>query len=320
MALLDRYLHAVRKRLPREARDDIAAELRAILLSQIEAEEVERGRSLADDEVAAILTSYGPPETVAARYGAREHLIGPVVFRHYAFVVKVMLWILGPLLSLWAVATAFTADDPAAATARVLGIAVIIVLGNLAIVTLLFARLERLKDQLEWAHRWDPRQLSWMPELPQSLPRSEAVASLLLMIVWLLWWTDVLPLNRWLLGPLYVAPAPIWDTLDSAILALMVAGITIDAVAVARPRWVMVHEVASVLLDIGILVVLYHALRAPALVVVADPTNAGARLIEPANAGLFIFLLVWAVVVVVILGLTVCRLVARVRVPSRAHA
>jgi hypothetical protein len=39
MALLDRYLQAVRKRLPRSQRDDIVAELRDILLSQIEAEE-----------------------------------------------------------------------------------------------------------------------------------------------------------------------------------------------------------------------------------------------------------------------------------------
>ena len=66
MTLLDRYLEAVRRRLPRNQRDDIGAELRDVLLSQIEAEEASRRRPLTDDEVAEMLKRFGRPMSVAA--------------------------------------------------------------------------------------------------------------------------------------------------------------------------------------------------------------------------------------------------------------
>ena len=132
MALIDRYVHAIRTHLPRKERDDIAAELREILQSQVEAEAADRGRPLAEEEVATILKRCGSPESVAARYGAREHLIGPAVFPHYVLSVKIVLWILVPLLSLWAAGTALMAGEPVASTARALWISVLIVFGNLA--------------------------------------------------------------------------------------------------------------------------------------------------------------------------------------------
>ena len=58
------------ERVSRNERDDIAAELRDILESQIEAEEAGRGRPLTEEEVAAILKKYrisrsGSPQATA---------------------------------------------------------------------------------------------------------------------------------------------------------------------------------------------------------------------------------------------------------------
>ena len=55
MDLLTNHLHSMRKQLPDAQRDDIAAELRDTLLSQIEARESELGRPLTVDEHAAML-------------------------------------------------------------------------------------------------------------------------------------------------------------------------------------------------------------------------------------------------------------------------
>ena len=264
MALIDRYVHAIRTRLPRKERDDIAAELRDILESQIEAEEAERDRPLTEEEVAAILKQYGSPERVAAGYGAREHLIGPAVFPHYLLTVKVVLWILVPPLVLWAVGTALTSDDPVSRTARALGISLLVVLGNLAILTLMFARIERMKDRVDRGGPWDPHWLPAEPALRPSIPRRETVTSLLMMIFWLLWWADVLPINRWLLsGGIPVAPAPIWKALTPTILSLMAASIAIDLATIARPHWVKFYEGAGLVLEVGVLVMLSLALRAP---------------------------------------------------------
>jgi hypothetical protein len=320
MALIDRYVHAIRTHLPRKDRDDIAAELREVLQSQIEAEEAGRGRALTEQEVAAILKRYGSPERVAARYGAREHLIGPAVFPLYVLSVKVVLWILVPLLLLWAVGTALTSGDPVAQTARALWISLFVVLGNLAIVTLLFARIERMQDQVDWAGSWDPHWLPAEPALRQSIPRRETVASLLVMIFWLLWWTDVLPINQWLLGGgIPVAPAPIWEALTPTILSLMAASMAIDLATLARPHWVRFHEGAGLLLEMGVLVMLSLAVRAPQLVVVTDANAPGAQLAALLHWVIYFGLLAWALAVVGSIGFTLRRWIAvlRTRRPRR---
>jgi hypothetical protein len=97
MELIDRYLHAVRERLPRGQRDDIAAELRDILLSQVEGEEATRGRPLSDDEVAEILRRFGKPTTVAARYASSGYLIGPALYPSFGASMRLLGWVLGPL-------------------------------------------------------------------------------------------------------------------------------------------------------------------------------------------------------------------------------
>ena len=143
MTLLERYLHAVKKRLPRNQRDDIVAELRDILLSQIEAEEAAHRRRLSDDEVAVILRRFGRPMTVAARYGASNYLIGPALYPAYLASLKVLAWVWGPIAALSVFLSVVTADDPFRQAAWKLLLVTVIGLANFAIITLIFARIER---------------------------------------------------------------------------------------------------------------------------------------------------------------------------------
>jgi hypothetical protein len=59
MELLDSYLKAVKRYLPRAQRNDIVAELSVELRSQMESREDELGRRLSDREQMAILKEYG---------------------------------------------------------------------------------------------------------------------------------------------------------------------------------------------------------------------------------------------------------------------
>ena len=88
MELLDRYLQAVKKHLPWQRQDDILAELRANLESQLEDKEAELGRPLTTSEVEAWLKQIGPPMQVAARYQPQQYLIGPAVFPTYWYVLR----------------------------------------------------------------------------------------------------------------------------------------------------------------------------------------------------------------------------------------
>jgi hypothetical protein len=95
MELLDRYLQAVKRHLPWQRQDDIIAELRANLESQLEDKEAELGRPLNTGEMEAWLKQMGPPMQVAARYQPQQYLIGPAVFPTYWFVLRTaFLWAL----------------------------------------------------------------------------------------------------------------------------------------------------------------------------------------------------------------------------------
>jgi hypothetical protein len=95
MELLDRYLQAVKKHLPWQRQDDIVAELRANLESQLEDKEAELGRPLTTGETEAWLKKMGPPMQVAGRYQPQQYLIGPAVFPTYWYVLRLaFLWAL----------------------------------------------------------------------------------------------------------------------------------------------------------------------------------------------------------------------------------
>ena len=297
MGLVDIYVETVRKQLPRPQRDDIAAELRDTLQSQIEALEAESGRPATDDEISAMLKRYGAPEVVASRYGAHSHLIGPDVYPQYRATVRIVGWILAGILSIALVATATLADNPAPAMWRILWTGAFVVLAHFTALTLIFARVDRLKRGAEPG--WDPHDLVATPPPRTSIPRSEAIAGLLLTTLWLLWWMDVVPVTLWLLrSRLPIEPAAIWNQLTPLIVTLMLVNIGVSAVALIRRRWLHVYDAVCLLLDIGIGVVIYLALRAPALIVVTDPGSPAGRLASVVQTALTVGLVIWLLIAI----------------------
>jgi hypothetical protein len=61
MDLIERYLQAVKKHLPRQRQDDIIAELRSNLEARLEDKEAGLGRPLNAEEVEAWLKQMGSP-------------------------------------------------------------------------------------------------------------------------------------------------------------------------------------------------------------------------------------------------------------------
>src|SRR5580658_11135807 len=120
MALVDRYLQAVKFWLPRKQKDDIIAELSEDLRSQIEEQEAELGRKLTDTEVEPILKRCGSPMAVAGRYLPQRSLIGPALFPIYRVIIRsLVLYFLLPWMLVWFGVTIFSpdfrADHPGAA-------------------------------------------------------------------------------------------------------------------------------------------------------------------------------------------------------------
>jgi hypothetical protein len=144
MELLDRYLHAVKKHLPWQRQDDIAAELRANLEAQLEDKEAELGRPLTKEEAEEWLKQIGSPIQVAARYQRQQYLIGPAIFPTYSYILKLVLT--------WATVIYAIANAVTIAVGNLGGEAVLraalrlpwIWLVNAAVVTLIFVVIEQL--------------------------------------------------------------------------------------------------------------------------------------------------------------------------------
>jgi len=92
MSLVDEYLRSVAALLPKDQRDDIAAELRDMILTRIEALEAARGAPLGPDQIEGVLREVGHPLVVAARYrGGPQHVVGPALYPYWMFAVKIAL-------------------------------------------------------------------------------------------------------------------------------------------------------------------------------------------------------------------------------------
>ncbi len=87
--MLEDYLRAVSRLLPRAKRDDIIAELRDEILTRIEAKESELGRRLTDSETESLLREVGHPIVVAARYRDEpQQAVGTALYPYWAFAVR----------------------------------------------------------------------------------------------------------------------------------------------------------------------------------------------------------------------------------------
>ena len=151
MNLLNRYLQAVARLLPKARRDDIIAELRANIVSQMEDREAGLGRSLTEDEQAEILRHHGNPTLVAGRYREGNlglafgvQLIGPELFPFYRNILLLNMGI--TLLILFPVSLIGRAVFPSIFFPLVM---------QVTIITLIFSLLNRYKV----FDKWDPRKL-----------------------------------------------------------------------------------------------------------------------------------------------------------------
>ncbi|HEX5719165.1 MAG TPA: hypothetical protein VF179_23590 [Thermoanaerobaculia bacterium] len=235
MELLDRYLQSVKWLLPKEQKEDILAELSEDIRSQIEEKEAELGRRLDESDLEAILQRWGHPMLVAQRYLPQQHLIGPVWFPVYQFVLKMVgLCYLMPWLLTWLFLVIFVpsyrAEHPGLALIGSLESFLLIVVFAFTVITVGFAFAERSKILV----RWSPRKLP-VERDPNRISRSESIGDLVGNLIFVLWWVDVLRLPS--VEPLRITLAPIWTTLYWPILLVALAAAAIDAVNTVRPWW-----------------------------------------------------------------------------------
>jgi hypothetical protein len=289
MELLDRYLHAIEFWLPKRQRQDIIAELSEDLRSQIDEKENELGRKLNDAEVEGILKRCGAPLVVAERYLPPGHLIGPLWFPLYRFVLKVMLFgYVVPWLLVWIgfliFDPAYRAANPRFAQIHNLWTLWLTVLYFFFFTTAAFAFIERSADaQARLLEDWNPRKLPPVRD-PNRIPRFNSlfeIAAITVFNVWfvsLFWPRPVIDLYR-----AQITLAPVWQVFFAGFLVLAAANTAIAAANLFRPYWTPLRASLRLLSD-GLGGALFcWLLKAQVLTGISTPSLSASKAAELTN-------------------------------------
>jgi hypothetical protein len=257
MDLIERYLQAVQFWLPRQQKDDIIAELSEDLHAQIEEKESGLGRTLTEAEVEAILKQRGRPVLVANRFLPQEHLIGPVLFPIYVFVLKiVMAAYLVPWALVWIGMTIYSADKRADFAAHWFakvgeGWGAVWSTAFLAVgtVTIVFAILERVQAREHFLEQWEPRKLPPVRN-PAVIPRSNCLLETGLNLFCLIWWPTHMYSRVVRLGSVVqISLSPAWPYFFWGILALTAVNMVFSSINLMRPHWTVRRAILRLVTD-----------------------------------------------------------------------
>jgi len=87
MELIERYLQAIGRNLPRNQRADILSELHSALMDTLDA----RGGDTSEESVVQVIKEMGPPQKVASSYHAEgQYLIGPALYPTFKLVLGIV--------------------------------------------------------------------------------------------------------------------------------------------------------------------------------------------------------------------------------------
>jgi len=275
MQLLDSYVKAVKLYLPRKQREDIARELSANLLSQMEERQEELGRALTEEEEMEFLRQHGDPMLVARGYRQDRpslnigiELIGPELFPMYLMILGMNLTI---ALGLTAVFV-YLFKAPFSLEPFILPFLI-----QIFCVTLTFVILNWIRRKYPQPWYYPPAALS--PHLP--IARWHSLSGLVVWSIFTLWWAAVpyfpgLLFGTWAQG---LELAASWHHFYLPVLLLLLAGIAQRAANLARPEWTWLLPGVRVIIN-GIALAMQVPMIHGFPFVVVNPAAAGHPLFE----------------------------------------
>lgn len=181
--LTERYVFAVVRDTPEQARADIATELRSTIADMIEAN-MATGMDEATAEREA-LQALGAPAALAVGYSKRPlHLIGPRYYHLWKRVlVNTLIWVTPLVAILIVLVDAMeTGLDPIGVFVSAIGSALTVALHICFWVTLSFAVVDRFTSDEE-SEQWSLDQLPTMPVQQSTISKGDAVGGAVFSLV-----------------------------------------------------------------------------------------------------------------------------------------
>ena len=267
MEILDSYLRAVKRNLPRGQSADIIRELADELRSQFEEKESSLGRALTDAEIAGLLRQHGDPMTVARRYRQDSpsltigvELIGPELFPTYLIILgsTLVVSIACTVLVLLLVHVPITVQ-----------VFYLPIFGQVFCQTLAFIVLNFIRRKYPQPWYYPPAEIT--PMIP--IPRGYSVAGLILWVPVLLWWLALPYYPRLILGSSasHLKLSPAWHSFYLPLLFVILCSVSQRVINLFRPLWTWVIPFLRLAVNTAAALILYFLVfKGRAMVVPAD--------------------------------------------------
>lgn len=265
MDLLDRYIADLRRNLPAGAKgaDDIAAELRDLLLERAEAREEALGRPLDTNEWEKLLVEFGHPLVVAARYSEKQSLIGPELYPFYLYSLKLFGAIIALGVAVIAIVRAAVnpgdAGQFAAQLLHSIWWAATTVVGT---TTIVFALVERYGGFERYFRNWKPGDLPGV-ELTKEPGRFTSAIEVALGVLILLWWAGLVHIPMFVGGDSFrLELAPVWAQLHWPVFAVLALRLGYNVVRWLKPGWRWSRGALAIVSTVGAIIVAVLLYRA----------------------------------------------------------
>src|SRR5580692_1309832 len=245
MDILESYLRAVKRCLPRAQSDDIIKELSDDLRSQIDEQQAALGRPFNDQEMMAFFRQQGDPMTVARRYRQDHHslslgweLIGPELFPMYLMLLGFNL-----TLTIGAVVVVSLIIH----VAITLQAFIIPVLAQIICLTVVFTVLNLIRRKFPQPWYYPPAELA--PMLPIS--RWYSLVGLVMWATVAIWWLAVPHFPQLILGTgaAHLRLAATWHRFYVPMLLLLLASTSQRVLSLFHPTWTWVIPIMRTMIN-----------------------------------------------------------------------
>lgn len=175
--MIEKYIYAVTKELPKNAKEETAIKLRELILEKVSVLDAEMSQ---EEKINLVLKELGDPKALANKYRGRErYLIGPMYFDAYLSVLKIVALSTFIGISIASgIAVVFSIESLVKLTGGYVGTLITALAHGVMWVTGIFAFIEYSGVSIEKPgenKRWNPSQLTDLPEKKARISRSESI-------------------------------------------------------------------------------------------------------------------------------------------------
>lgn len=175
--MIEKYIYAVTKELPKNAKEETAIKLRELILKKINLLDDQMTQ---EEKIDLVLKELGDPKRLANKYRGKErYLIGPMYFDAYISVLKIVALSIFIGISIASgIAVVFSVDSLVKFTGSYVGTLITSLAQGVMWVTGIFAFIEYSGVSLEKSNqnqKWDPSQLAELPEKKARISRAESI-------------------------------------------------------------------------------------------------------------------------------------------------